>query len=199
MALIGYARVSTQDQNLELQREALEAAGCERIYTDQLSGARADRPGLIEALDYARAGDTLVIWKLDRLGRSMPHLVEIARDLDNREIHLRSITDQIDTTTAAGWFFFHVMAALATMERDLIVERTNAGLEAARRRGRVGGRRRKMTPAKIESARTLLASGKPPAEVAHDLGVSRATLYRHVSRTATPAAINDGNTRDAGA
>ena len=130
MALIGYARVSTQDQNLEFQREALKEAGCERIYTDQLSGARADRPGLTEALDYARAGDTLVIWKLDRLGRSMPHLVELARNLEDREIHLRSITDQIDTTTAAGRFFFHVMAAMASMERDLIVERTHAGLDA---------------------------------------------------------------------
>ena len=188
MALIGYARVSTQDQNLAAQREALEAAGCERIYSEHLSGARTDRPELANALDYARAGDTLVIWKLDRLGRSMPHLVEIARDLENREIHLHSITDQIDTTTAAGRFFFHVMAALATMERDLIVERTNAGLDAARRRGRIGGRRRKMTQAKIESARTLLASGKPPAEVAQDLGVSRATLYRHVPGTNRPSA-----------
>lgn len=196
MALIGYARVSTQDQNLELQREALKEAGCERIYTDQLSGARADRPGLTEALDYARVGDTLVIWKLDRLGRSMPHLVELARNLEDREIHLRSITDQIDTTTAAGRFFFHVMAAMASMERDLIVERTHAGLDAARRRGRVGGRRRKMTPAKIESARTLLASGKPPSEVAHELGVSRATLYRHMPRTPT-AADNDTHSQGA--
>lgn len=193
MAFIGYARVSTQDQNLELQREALEQAGCERIYTDQLSGTRTDRPGLTEALDYARTGDTLVIWKLDRLGRSMPHLVEMARDLEHREIHLRSITDQIDTTTTAGRFFFHVMAAMASMERDLIVERTNAGLEAARRRGRVGGRRRKMTDAKIASARTLLASGTPPTDVAASLGVSRATLYRHMSQTSTSVAVNDTN------
>lgn len=181
MALIGYARVSTQDQNLELQQAKLTEAGCDRIYTDELSGTRNDRPGLTEALDYARPDDTLVIWKLDRLGRSMPHLVEIARDLEERNIHLRSITDQIDTTTAAGRFFFHVMAALATMERDLIVERTNAGLEAARSRGRISGRRRKMTEAKVESARTLLASGTPPAEVASSLGVSRATLYRYVT------------------
>lgn len=180
MALIGYARVSTQDQNLELQRAQLTEAGCERIYTDELSGTRTDRPGLTEALDYARPGDTLVIWKLDRLGRSMPHLVEIAQDLEQREIHLRSITDQIDTSTAAGRFFFHVMAALASMERDLIVERTNAGLEAARDRGRVGGRRRKMTETKIESAQTLLAQGQSPADVAASLGISRATLYRHV-------------------
>lgn len=171
---IGYARVSTQDQNFAAQREALEAAGCNRIYTDQLSGARA--------------GDTLVIWKLDRLGRSMPHLVEIARDLEAREIHLRSLTDQIDTTIVAGRFFFHVMAALASMERDLFVERTNAGLEAARRRGRVGGRRRKMTDAKIKSAQTLLASGTPPAEVASQLNVSRATLYRHLPGTNRPSA-----------
>jgi len=192
MALIGYARVSTQDQNLELQSEALEQAGCDRIYTDQLSGTRTDRPGLTEALDYARPGDTLVVWKLDRLGRSMPHLVETARDLEDREIHLRSITDQIDTTSAAGRFFFHVMAALASMERDLIVERTNAGLKAARRRGRVGGRRRKMTDAKIASAETLLASGTPPTDVAASLGVSRATLYRHVSRpSVSPNAHDD--------
>ncbi len=140
-----HTRVSTQDQNLDLQQAALDKDGCERVYTDQISGATRDRPGLTQALDYARAGDTLVVWKLDRLGRSMQHLVELAGELERRDINLRSITDNIDTTTAAGRFFFNVMAALANMERDLIVERTQAGLAAARRKGRVGGRRRKMT------------------------------------------------------
>jgi len=158
---IGYARVSTHDQNLDLQREALDKDGCARIYTDQISGS---------------------VWKLDRLGRSMQHLVELAGDLEQREINLRSITDNIDTTTAAGRFFFHVMAALANMERDLIVERTQAGLESARQKGRVGGRRRKMTEAKIDSAKKLLVAGTPPTDVAATLGVSRATLYRHVPR-----------------
>jgi len=177
---IGYARVSTHDQNLDLQREALDKDGCARIYTDQVSGSARDRPGLTQALDYARPGDTLVVWKLDRLGRSMQHLVELSVDLEAREINLRSITDNIDTTTAADRFFFHVMAALANMERDLIVERTRAGLESARQKGRVGGRRRKMTDAKIDSAKKLLAAGTPPADVAATLGVSWATLYRYV-------------------
>src|SRR5699024_8715780 len=120
MTLIGYARVSTQDQNLALQKNALAQAGCDRIYTDHASGAREDRPGLTEALVYARAGDTLVVWKLDRLGRSMQHLVKLAGQLEDTGVHLKSTTDHIDTSTSADRFFFHVMAALANMERDLI-------------------------------------------------------------------------------
>lgn len=179
---IGYARVSTVGQNLNAQIEALEQAGCERIFSDQISGATASRPGLDEALAYAREGDTLVVWKLDRLGRSMKHMIELASNLEKRGINLRSLTDGIDTTGAAGRFFFHVMAALAAMERDLMLERTQAGLDAARRRGRVGGRRRKMTDRKVKSAKQLLAAGNPPKDVAASLGVSVATLYRHVPR-----------------
>lgn len=176
--LIGYARVSTQDQNIVLQLEALSKAGCERIFDDKLSGSRAERPGLAKALDMLREGDTLVVWKLDRLGRSVKNLVDLTTDLHQRGIQFKSLTDAIDTGTASGRFFFHVMASLAEMERELTVERTRAGLEVARRLGRRGGRKRTMTDSKIESAKKLLANGVPPKEVAHNLGVSVPTLYR---------------------
>ena len=130
--LIGYARVSTQDQNLDLQTAALQSGGCDRIFDDKLSGTRRDRPGLERALDVLREGDTLVVWKLDRLGRSVKDLVELVGDLEKRGVHFRSVTDAIDTSTPAGRFFFHVMASLAQMERELLVERTRAGLDAAR-------------------------------------------------------------------
>lgn len=178
--LIGYARVSTTDQDLTLQLEALQAAGCEKVFTDKASGTKADRPGLAQALDFARDGDTLVVWKLDRLGRSMKGLVDLAAVLEGRNVDLRSLTDGIDTKGAAGRFFFHVMAALAVMERELILERTKAGLAAARRAGRVGGRKRVMTPAKVDAARKLLDAGTPPKDVAGAVGVSVATLYRHL-------------------
>jgi DNA invertase Pin-like site-specific DNA recombinase len=176
--LIGYARVSTQDQNIVLQLEALTKAGCERIFADKLSGSRAERPGLAKALDMLRKGDTLVVWKLDRLGRSVKNLVNLTTDLHQRGIQFKSLTDAIDTGTPSGRFFFHVMASLAEMERELTVERTRAGLEVARRLGRRGGRKRTMTDSKIESAKKLLANGVPPKEVAHNLGVSVPTLYR---------------------
>ena len=178
--LIGYARVSTQDQNLDLQLEALNKTGCEKIYQDQLSGAKADRPGLNTALEVLRKGDTLVVWKLDRLGRTVKGLVDLVSNLEKREIHFKSITDSIDTSTPAGRFFFHVMASLAQMERELIIERTRAGLEAAKLRGRVGGRTRKMTDSKMESAKKLLKSGVPPRDVAQNLGISIPTLYRWI-------------------
>lgn len=177
--LIGYARVSTADQDLTLQLNALAAAGCDKIFTDKASGTKANRDGLAEALAYARQGDCLVVWKLDRLGRSMKGLVDLAADLESRKVDLRSLTDGIDTKTAAGRFFFHVMAALAVMERELILERTKAGLDAAKRAGRVGGRRRAMTPAKMDAARKLLEGGTPPKDVATSIGVSVATLYRY--------------------
>jgi DNA invertase Pin-like site-specific DNA recombinase len=176
--LIGYARVSTQDQNLELQRKALIDAGCEKIFDDKVSGSRSERPGLAQALGMLRDGDTLVVWKLDRLGRSVKHLVDLVGELREQGIQFRSLTDSIDTATPSGRFFFHVMASLAEMERELTVERTKAGLEVARSLGRVGGRKRRMTDSKIESAKKLLASGLPPWEVAKNLGVSVPTLYR---------------------
>ena len=181
---LGYARVSTDLQSLELQTQALEQAGCERIFTDRMSGARSDRPGLQEAKSHLREGDTLVVWKLDRLGRSVKGLVDFVTDLAKEEVHFASLTDQIDTSTPAGRFFFHMMASLAQMERELIVERTQAGLQAARRLGKVGGRKRKMDAGKIEAAKQLLSSGTLPKEVAKNLGVSIPTLYRWVPATA---------------
>ncbi len=178
--LIGYARVSTQDQNLDLQIEALRKAGCQKVFEDKLSGSRADRPGLAKALEMVREGDTLVIWKLDRLGRSVKHLVDLVGELHARDVQFRSLTDAIDTSTPAGRFFFHVMASLAEMERELTVERTRAGLEVARQLGRTGGRKRQMTESKIRSARKLLAEGIPPRDVARNLGVSVPTLYRWI-------------------
>lgn len=189
--LIGYARVSTADQNLALQTDALTKAGCERIFTEKASGAVSDRAGLAEALAFAREGDSLVVWKLDRLGRSMKGLVDLAAALEGRKIDLRSLTDGIDTRGAAGRFFFNVMAALAVMERELILERTNAGLAVARLAGKVGGRRPSMTPPKLEAARKMLQAGQAPKEVASVVGVSLATLYRHLpasERQADPLA-----------
>ena len=176
--LIGYARVSTEEQSLDLQVDALRQAGCKQVFTDKVSGSKNDRPGLSKALSQLREGDVLVIWKLDRLGRSVKALVDFVEQLEKREVQFRSLTDGIDTTTPAGRFFFHVMASLAQMERELIVERTQAGLAAARKRGSKMGRKRQMTESKIKSAKKLLAEGTPPKEVAKDLGVSVPTLYR---------------------
>ena len=176
--LIGYARVSTQDQNLELQREALAKAGCQKVFEDKVSGTRADRPGLGKTLEMLREGDTLVVWKLDRLGRSVKQLVDLVGELHKQGVQFRSLTDSIDTGTPSGRFFFHVMASLAEMERELTVERTRAGLAVAKQLGRKGGRKPKMTDSKIESAKKLLASGVPPRDVAKNLGVSIPTLYR---------------------
>ena len=176
--LIGYARVSTLDQNLDLQIDALKKAGCKKIFDDKISGSRAERPGLTKALDMLREGDTLVVWKLDRLGRRVKQLVDLVGELQQQGVQFKSLTDAIDTGTPSGRFFFHVMASLAEMERDLIVERTRAGLEVARQLGRKGGRKPKMTASKIESARKLLDSGMPHRDVAQNLGVSVPTLYR---------------------
>lgn len=178
--LIGYARVSTEEQNLELQKDSLVKHGCQKIFEDQISGTRANRPGLDKTLEMLRDGDTLVVWKLDRLGRSVKQLVELIDKLQQRGVQFKSLTDSIDTGTSSGRFFFHVMASLAEMERDLIAERTKAGLEAARLRGRKGGRKPKMTESKISSAKQLLANGVPPKDVANNLGVSIPTLYRWI-------------------
>jgi DNA invertase Pin-like site-specific DNA recombinase len=178
--LIGYARVSTQDQNLDLQTDALTKAGCKKVFDDKVSGRRAERPGLAKVLEMLREGDTLVVWKLDRLGRSVKHLVELVGELHQQGVQFKSLTDAIDTGTPSGRFFFHVMASLAEMERELTVERTRAGLEVARQLGRTGGRKRQMTDSKIESAKKLLANGVPPRDVAQNLGVSVPTLYRWI-------------------
>lgn len=178
--LIGYARVSTQDQNLELQIEALTQAGCKKIFDDKISGTRLERPGLTKTMEMLRDGDTLVVWKLDRLGRSVKNLVDLVTKLQKQNIQFKSLTDAIDTETPSGRFFFHVMASLAQMERELTVERTRAGLEVARKLGRKGGRTRKMTDSKIESGKKLLSSGMPARDVANNLGVSVPTLYRWI-------------------
>jgi DNA invertase Pin-like site-specific DNA recombinase len=184
--LIGYARVSTQDQNLDLQTEALTTAGCKKVFDDKISGSRAERPGLTKALEMLREGDTLVVWKLDRLGRSVKNLVDLVGELQKQGIQFKSLTDVIDTSTPSGRFFFHVMASLAEMERELTVERTRAGLEVARQLGRKGGRKRQMTDSKIESAKKLLANGVPPRDVAKNLDVSVPTLYRWIPASENP-------------
>ena len=188
---IGYARVSTEDQHLELQLDALRATGCNRVFTDRISGSHAQRPGLDDALSHAREGDTLVVWKLDRLGRSVKGLVDLVAELEQRKVHFRSLTDGIDTTTPTGRFFFHIMASLAQMERELIAERTRAGLAAAKKAGRIGGRKRRMTDSKITAARKLLAEGVAPRDVARDLGVSVPTLYRWLPASAQSESQGD--------
>jgi DNA invertase Pin-like site-specific DNA recombinase len=180
--LIGYARVSTASQDLALQRDALERAGCDRIYDDTGSGSVRHRPELDACLDYLRAGDTLVVWRLDRLGRSLRHLIETIGDLEQREVGFRSLTEGLDTTTAAGRLTLHIFAALAEFERALVLERTRAGLEAARARGRLGGRPTMMSAEKLAAARALRESGElTMEEIASLLGVSRATLYRRLA------------------
>lgn len=178
--LVGYARVSTQDQNLELQLTALREIGCTKLYHDQLSGIKNDRPGLKLALEVLRKDDTLVVWKLDRLSRTVKGLIDFVNQLHQNNINFKSLTDNIDTSTSNGCFFFHIMASLAQMERELIAERTKAGLAAARAQGRIGGRKRKMTKSKIESAKKLLAAGTLPKDVAQNLGISIPTLYRWI-------------------
>ena len=180
--LLGYARVSTIDQNLALQRDALAEAGCGRIFTEQLSGAVTDRPALSDALEFARSGDTLIVWKLDRLARSMKQLIETIENLRVRGIGFRSLTEALDTTTAQGRLVFHMFGALAEFERSLIRERTQAGLAAAPvRQGRTGGRPPKMTDDDIEAAKAMLANPDiGVTQIAHRLGVSPATLYRYI-------------------
>lgn len=179
--LIGYARVSTVDQNLDLQRNALTEAGCERIFTEQMSGAVAARPELMAAIGYARSGDTLVVWKLDRLARSVKQLIDTVENLRGRRIGFRSLTEALDTTTAQGRLVFHMFGALAEFERSLIHERTRAGLSAAKKAGRTGGRPPKLTDDDIRAAKAMLTNPDiGVASVAHRLGVSLATLYRHI-------------------
>ena len=178
--LLGYARVSTADQNHTAQSDALRAAGCSRIWTEKASGATTSRPELTDLLAQLGEGDVLVVWRLDRLGRSLPHLLQIVEDLEARGAGLRSLTESIDTTTASGRLIFSIFAALADFERNLIRERTQVGLAAARARGRVGGRPRKMTVNKVRQAKKMRDSGMAQTEIAEILGVGRTTLYRHL-------------------
>jgi len=177
--LIGYARVSTEDQKLAPQRDALRAAGCDKIIEEKVSAVRGAMPARQELLDYVRAGDVVVVFKLDRLGRSLRDLVEVVNQLRQRGVALRSLHESIDTTTAAGKLTFHIFAALAEFEAAVIRDRTRAGLQAARRRGAKLGRPRALTPEQVEMARTMLDNPKLSArQVAEQLGVHRSTIYR---------------------
>ena len=180
--LIGYARVSTQDQTLDLQQDALHKIGCTKIFTDTISGAKAERKGLAEALAYVRAGDSLVVWKLDRLGRSLKHLIDTITDLNNRHIGFKSLTENIDTTTSGGKLIFHIFGALAEFERDIIRERTKAGLQAARARGRLGGRPKALNTLKKVAVAQSLYDDKNNSidEICKMLDISRSTLYRYI-------------------
>ena len=185
MALIGYARVSTTEQHLHLQQDALTAAGCLKIFTDTISGAKVERKGLTEALDYIRDGDTLVVWRLDRLGRSLKDLIERITELNSRNIGFKSLTEQIDTTTSGGKLIFHIFGALAEFERDIIKERTNAGLTAARARGRKGGRPRSSLSdnGKLELARQMYENRtRPVKDICKALGIKRSTFYKYVRK-----------------
>ncbi len=179
--LIGYARVSTQEQDLSLQLDALQAAGCDKIFTEKASGAQRDRPQLQAALEYMRGQDTLVVWKLDRLARSLKQLIETVEGLGERGIGLRSLTESLDTTTSGGKLVFHLFAALAEFERSVIRERTRSGLQAARRRGRLGGRPPALASQDLVEAKALLRDPAiTVAQVAKRLGVAPSTLYRHL-------------------
>ena len=181
--LIGYARVSTQDQTLDLQTDALKQAGCEKIFTDLTSGAKSERPGLQDAMNHLRAGDTLVVWRLDRLGRTLKHLIATITDLSEHGIGFKSLQESIDTTTSGGKLIFHIFGAVAEFEREVIRERTNAGLQAARVRGRLGGRPtiQALDPKKVALARRLYADGHMPVrEICETLHIGRSTLYRYV-------------------
>ena len=178
---VGYARVSTEDQHLHLQTDALKKAGCGKIFTDEMSGVSSERPGLHEALTFMREGDTLVVWRLDRLGRSLKDLIERVEGLKQRQVEFRSLTENIDTSSSGGKFMFHVFSALAEFERELIRERTMAGLRAARAGGRLGGRPKGMTPEKVRMAARLMRDPEVSVkDVCQTLGVSRTTLYRYV-------------------
>ncbi len=181
--LIGYARVSTQDQTLDLQTDALTQAGCEKIFTDTMSGAKAERPGLQDAMHHLRAGDTLVVWRLDRLGRTLKHLIATVTELSDQTTGFMSLQEHIDTTTSGGKLIFHIFGALAEFEREIIRERTNAGLQAARARGRMGGRPtlQSLDPKKVALAKTLHDDQKVPVSViCAQLQIGRSTLYRYL-------------------
>ncbi|MBU8539465.1 recombinase family protein [Falsiroseomonas tokyonensis] len=188
--LLGYARVSTDQQTHALQLDALRGAGCERVFIETASGTRTDRAELAKLLEIAREGDTVVVWRLDRLGRSLRHLIDLAEDFQRHGIALRSLTEAIDTSTSSGRFMFSILGALGQMEREIIVERTRAGLAAAALRGRKGGRPLSMTEDKVRAAKAMLASGTMSSgEVARQIGVSASTLYRHLPGSRAAAAF----------
>src|SRR5215211_3341719 len=190
---IGYARVSTDEQTLNLQLDALKAADCAQIFTDRVSGTRAERPGLTNALGHLRDGDTLVVWRLDRLGRSLPHLIETVTGLADRGVSFKSLTESIDTTNTGGRLIFHIFGALAEFERDLIRERTRAGLTAARARGRKGGHPRVKSladPRQLALAKQLYAAKQTPVgDLCRMFKVSRATFYRYMNDGATTTGV----------
>lgn len=180
--LLGYARVSTSEQDASLQKDALKSAGCLKIFTDRASGSLDRRPQLDRLLDQLRPGDTVVVWRLDRLGRSLKHLIQLIEDLDEKGVGFRSLTEGMDTTTAGGKLIYSIFGALAEFERSLIRERTMAGLASARARGRVGGRPPVMTPEKVRVARQLYDARELTVdEIAKTIGVSRKTVYRHLA------------------
>jgi len=182
---IGYARVSTDDQNMSLQLDALQAAGCDKVFTDQLSGATTKRPGLDQALAALQSGDVLTVWRLDRLGRTMRHLVNMVHEFGERGIGFQSLTEAMDTTTAGGELLFHVMGALAQFERRLNAERSRAGIEAARRRGKHLGRPPELTPEQVNHARTVIDSNEQSVTgMAELLRVHRTTLHRRLKKQA---------------
>jgi DNA invertase Pin-like site-specific DNA recombinase len=179
--LIGYARVSTHDQTLTLQKDALEKAGCKKIFTDQVSGSIAERKGLSEAFSHLRRGDTLVVWRLDRLGRSLRHLIDTITTLDEKGIGFKSLQENIDTTTSGGKLVFHIFGALAEFEREIIRERTLAGLKSARSRGRAGGRPKALTPKEVQMLRNMAADKSLTiSDICQTLGIGRTTFYRYV-------------------
>jgi DNA invertase Pin-like site-specific DNA recombinase len=184
---VGYIRTSKKDQNPDLQRRDLAAAGCEKVFEEQISSRNEGRPELRAAIDYCREGDELVVWKLDRFGRSLHKLIDLVNELRERGVEFVSLRESIDTTTPGGKLVFHVFGAVAEFERDLIRERTMAGLEAARARGRKGGRKPAMDERKVALASKLMRDRETPiSEVCEAIGVSRATLYRHLEPDGTP-------------
>jgi len=179
---IGYARVSTDDQNLDLQRDALQQAGCERVFEDTASGAKAERVGLVALMEVLRAGDTVVIWRMDRLGRSLKDLIALVERLESVGVGLRSLQEKIDTTSSGGRLIFHLFGALAEFERNLIRERTQAGLTAARARGRHGGRKKRLDPAKQKIALRLYHERQHTVEeICRMMGVGRSTFYNYLN------------------
>lgn len=184
--LIGYARVSTDDQNLDLQRDALKNVGCQKFFEDQMTGSKIQRPGLDAALEFAREGDTFVVWRLDRLSRSLKDLIEMVALLDSKKIGLRSLHESIDTSSSSGKLIFHIFGALAEFERNLIRERTHAGLQAARARGRKGGRPKKLSPEKENLALQLYnEKSRSIKQICELVGISKPTLYKYLLKNNT--------------